>query len=132
MGIDQKSDKFDLDEDDTQDVNMIVSLPSSVKPGVYSANIFSLYDLSVQNNLKSLTFTVPDCTNKPADTMTTPAPTVTPVVVTTPVVTQPTASGVKASVSFGNSDVYTYALIGGIVLLVVLIALVSMVAFKRK
>jgi len=130
LGVDQKSDKFDLDEDDTQTVNMVVILPEDVKPGVYSANIFSLYDLSIQNNLKSLTFTVPDCASKPAESMETPTPVVT--TTPTPIVTQPTASGVKASVSFGNSDVYTYALIGGIVLLVVLIALVSMVAFKRK
>jgi uncharacterized membrane protein len=133
LGISVRKDAIKLDKSDETTRTISATLPDSVKPGTYEADIVTYFAGTSESDRKALTLKVEDC----AAPATTPTPVVTqPTTPTTPPVTAtpPTVvSSTKASAtsSFWDSGAGIATLVIGILVAVaVIVLLVTMITRK--
>jgi uncharacterized cupredoxin-like copper-binding protein len=129
---------IELDSDDSTSVSFVVEVPANSKPGIYRSTISTFFDDTAPSNSQALEFTVEKCTEQEV-VVTTPVQqnaTVTPQTGTQ--ATTPTSGAVavpRARVTstkgFTDSPAYVWLLGGlGVVLLAIIIILL-VVAFRR-
>ena len=132
LNIVEKSVLLSLSKDDSTTEVLTVQLPKDVKAGTYDANIYTLYDLTKQDSVKTVQIIVesPETTvvTQPTTTVTTqPTTTVTTqpttTTTTTPTTTQPVQSIQVASAQTKVMSDTTYLLLLGAGILVALIVL---------
>ncbi|MBI4918333.1 hypothetical protein HY837_00245 [archaeon] len=146
LAVVEKSSAFELNEDDTHDVKLQFTVPADAT-GTFNIDALTSYDLTKENNVKTLTLTVDECKEEvklpePVKTVPTPEPKkeeVTPVVQVPPgVVTQPgqtVQQGVppaRVTSTFRESNNYLLLLaVACAVILVLIVALLAATAKRR-
>ncbi len=130
---------IELDSDDSTSVSFVIPIPANSKPGIYRATLSTFFDNTAPSNSQALEFAVEKCTEQEV-VVTTPVQqqnaTVTPTAGTQ--ATTPTSGAVavpRARVTstsrFTDSPAYIWLLAGlGVVLLAIIIILL-VVAFRR-
>ncbi len=129
---------IELDSDDSTSVSFVADVPAGTKPGIYRATLSTFFDDTAPSNSQALEFTVEKCEEQEV-VVTTPVQqnaTVTPTTGTQP--TTPAGSAVavpRARVTstskFTDSPAYVWLLGGiGVVLLAIIIILL-VVAFRK-
>lgn len=142
LNLEKGKTNMALDQDDSEPVSFIFDIPADTKPGVYSVELSTYWDITGLSNTQRLDFVVNECKAPAVDTTvaasgTTPATTTTTdtTVVTTGATTTDTASQARvrsASASaFKESPAYLW-LLGGIAVLLVIIVLGLLVVLFRR
>lgn len=137
LNLNAKRTGIQLDEDDSQGIDLSVSVPEDTKAGVFTVNLNSFFDNVAPSNTKSFELTVTEC-EKEEETSTTTVVTPTDVSVdaTGGAVATPTSGVSRARVrstgsSFTEGSGYLW-LLGGLSVLVVVIILALLAVFFRK
>lgn len=141
MGLLQKTPAFSLDEDDSKNVNFVLTVDDDAKPGTYAGNVFTYYDISNKNNFRPLTLVIEECKKPEATPTPTPEPTQPPTPEATPtpapvVVTQPpTGNGVVVSrrPTFDTTELVYIVALGALIFIVLaLLIVLAAKAVSRK
>ena len=139
LNLNNKRTGIDLDEDDSEGVDLTVRVPEGTKEGVYTVSLNSFFDNVAPSNTKSFDLVVEKCAEEETETGTTTVSTPTEVGgATGGAVTATPTSGVSrarvrstADKSFTESKGYVWLLAGLSVLVLVIIITLLAVVFRR-
>ena len=133
LGITEQVGPLQLDEDDSRQDSIRITIPDDAEPGAYIFKVKSFHTGSVQSDEEQLSVTVPDCSDDDDDT-TTPVIVQPPVVVQPPQPLAPQPATVNRRVTQDDElgIVYVIGLVLGVVILLALLILVAVKVFKPR
>ncbi len=142
LKVTKRVDKIELDEDDSTTVNFVADVPANTKSSVYRATLNTFFDNTAPSNAQSLEFTVEKCDEASVATTTEAQPTQTGQTGTSVQSgqTSATPTGAAAAVprarvtstsKFSESPGYMWMLGGLAVVIVAVIAVLLVFAFRK-